>query len=131
MKEVSKHEQLFVLMDANARTGRREKGVMGNKYNKIICAYSHNTFNNNGELLLLLSSANNQGLALVDTFISTPKGGVSPIFNGGGKKRVDYILTRQRDRELARNVTVHPQHSFFPISDHNIVSAPRQAYRPF
>ena len=26
VEEVPKHEQLFVLMDANARTGRREKG---------------------------------------------------------------------------------------------------------
>ena len=40
------------------------------------------------------------------------------------EKRIDYILTRQRDRKLERNVTVHPQLSFLPISDHNIVSAP-------
>ena len=60
----------------------------------------------------------------MNTFFSTLKGGVSHTFNGRGKKRIDYILTRQRDHKLVRNVTVHPQPSFLPISDHNIVSAP-------
>ena len=60
----------------------------------------------------------------MNTFFSTLKGGVSHTFNGRGKKRIDYILTRQRDRKFVRNVTVHPQLSFLPISDHNIVSAP-------
>ena len=46
------------------------------------------------------------------------------MFNGRGKRRIDYILTRQRDHKLVRNVTVHPQPSLLPISDHNIVSAP-------
>ena len=34
VKEVPGHEELFVLMDANARTGRREKGQVGSKNNK-------------------------------------------------------------------------------------------------
>ena len=122
MEEVHKHEQLFVLMDANARTGRREKGQVGSKDSKILGAYGRNTLNDNGELLL--SFANNHDLALVNTFFSTPKGGVSHTFSGRGKKRIDYILTRQRDRKFVRNVTMHPQPSFLPISDHNIVSAP-------
>ena len=122
VEEVPKHEQLFVLMDANARTGRREKGQVGSKDSKILGAYGRDTLNDNGELLL--SFANNHDLALVNTFFSTPKGGVSHTFNGRGKKRIDYILTRQRDRKFVRNVTVHPQPSFLPISDHNIVSAP-------
>ena len=71
-----------------------------------------------------MSFANNHGLALVKTFFSTPKGGVSHTFNGRGKKWINYILTRQRDRKFVRNVTVHPQPSFLPISDHSIVSAP-------
>ena len=71
-----------------------------------------------------MSFANNHDLASVNTFFSTPKGGVSHTFNGRGKKRIDCILTRQRDRKLVQNVTVHPQPSFLPISDHNIVSAP-------
>ena len=109
-------------MDTNARTGRREKGGVGSNENKSLGAYGRDTFNDNGELLLPF--ANNHDLAIVNTFPSTPKGGVSQTFNGRGKKRIDYILTRQRDRKLVRNVTVHPQPSFLPISDHNIVSAP-------
>ena len=122
VEEVPKHEQLFVLMDANARTGRREKGQVGSKASKILGAYGRDTLNDNGELLL--SFANNHDLAHVNTFFITPKGGVSHTFNGQGKKQIDYILTRQRDRKFVRNVTVHPQPSFLPISDHNIVSAP-------
>ena len=122
VEEVPKHKQLFVLMDVNARTGRREKGQVGRKDGKILGAYGRDTLNDNG--VLLLSFANNHDLALVNTFFSTPKGGVSHTFNGRGKKRIDYILTRQRDRKFVRNVTVYPQPSFLPISDHNIVSAP-------
>ena len=95
MEEVPKHERLSVLTDANARTGRREKGQVGRKDNKIICAYGRDTLNDNGELLL--SFANNQGRRI--TYFQ---------FNGRGKKRIDYILTRQHDRNLVRNVTVHP-----------------------
>ena len=71
-----------------------------------------------------MSFANNHDLAFVNMFFSTPKGGVSHAFNGRGKKRIDYILTRQRDCKHVRNVTMHPQPSFLPTSDHNIVSAP-------
>ena len=122
VKDVPIHEQLFMLMDANARTGRREKGGVRSKDDKILGAYGRDTLNDIGELLL--SFANNHNLATVNTFFSTPKGGVSHTFNGRGEKRIDYILTRQRDRKLVRNVTVHLQSSFLPISDHNVVSAP-------
>ena len=122
VKEIPKHEQLFVLMDANARTGRREKGQVGSKESKILGAYGRDTLNDNEELLL--SFAKNHDLALVNTFFSTPKGGVSHTFNGRGKKCIDYILTRQRDHKLVLNRTVHPQPSFLPILDHNIVSTP-------
>ena len=110
VKDVPRHEQLFVLMDANARTERRKKGAIGRKDNKILGAYGRDTLNDNGGLLL--SFANDHDLAIVNTFFSTPKGGVSHTFNGWGKKRIDYILTRQRDPKLVRNVTVHPQPSF-------------------
>ena len=122
VEEVPKYEQLVVLMDTNARTGRREKGHVGSKDSKTLGAYGRDTLNDNRELLLTF--ANNHDLALVNTFFSTPKGGVSHTFNGRGKKRIDYILTRQRDRKFVRNVMVHPQPSFLPISDHNVVSAP-------
>ena len=122
VKEVPKHEQLFVLTDANARTGRREKEQVRSKDSKIFGAYGQNTLNDNGELLPFF--ANNHDLAPVTTFFSTPKGGVSHTFNGRGIERIDHNLTRQRDRKPARNVMVHPQSSFLPISDHNIVPAP-------
>ena len=120
-KEVPTHEQLFVLVDANARTGRRGKGQVRSKDSKILGVYGRNILNDNGELLL--SFANNYDLALVNTFFSTPKGSVSHRFNGRGKKHIDYILTRQRGCKLVLNVMVHPQPSFLPISDHNVVSA--------
>ena len=106
VKEVPRHEQLFVLMDANARTGKREKGGLGSKDNKTLRACGRDTVDDNGELLLSL--ANNHNLAIMNTFFSLPKGGVTHTFNGWGKKRIDYILTRQRDRKLVRNDTVHP-----------------------
>ena len=79
------------------------------------------TLNDNGEQLLAF--ATNHSLALVNTFFSTPKNCVSHTFNGRGKKRIDYILTRQRDRKLLRDVVVYPQVLLKPISDHNIVAA--------
>ena len=112
VEEVPRHKQLLLLMDANARTGRREKGGVGSKDNKILGAYGRDTLNDNGELLLILSFANNHDLAVMNPFFSTPKGGVTHTFNGRGRKRIDYILTRRRDRKLVRNVTVHPQPSF-------------------
>ena len=118
VKEVPKHETLFVSMDANARTGRREKGQVGSNDSKLLGAYDRDTLNDNGKLLL--SFANNHDLAFVNTFLSTPKGGVSHTFNGRGEKRIDYILTRQRHRKLVQNVTVHPQPSFLPISDQTL-----------
>ena len=43
VEEVPKHEQLFVLMDANARTGRRKKGQVGSKDSKSLGAYGRDT----------------------------------------------------------------------------------------
>ena len=48
VEEVPKHEQLFVSMDANARTGRREKGQVGSKDSKILGVYGQDTLNDNG-----------------------------------------------------------------------------------
>ena len=126
VEEIPRHEQLFVLMDANAHTGRREKGQAGSKDSRSFGAYGRDILNDNGELLL--SFASNHDLALLNTFFSTPKGGVSHTFNARGKKRIDYILTRQRGRKLVRNVTVHPQPSHFG-PQHCVPT--RQAPRPF
>ena len=62
---------------------------------RVLGAYGRDTLNDNGERLL--SFATNHSLALVNTFFSTPKNRVSYTFNGRGKKRIDYILTMQRD----------------------------------
>ena len=121
VKEVLEHEQLFVLMDTNARTGRRGGGKLGSEEFKVLGAYGRDNLNDNGERLLLLSA--NHELALLNTFFSTAKNAISHTFNRRGKKRIDYILTRQRDGKLVRDVTVHPQPSFLPISYHNIVTA--------
>ena len=94
----------------------------GSKDYKGFGAYGQNTLNDIGELLLPF--AYNPYLAVVNTFFSTPEGGVSHTFNGRGKKHIDYILTKERDRKLVRNVTVYPQPSFPSILDHNILSAP-------
>ena len=56
VEEVLKPQQLFVLMDSNARMRRRKKGV-----NKIIGTCGRDTLNENGDLLL--SFASNQDLA--------------------------------------------------------------------
>ena len=52
-------------MDANACTGRREKGHVESKDSKNLGAYGRDTLNDNGELLL--SFANNHDLAPVTT----------------------------------------------------------------
>ena len=121
MKEVPEHEQLFVLMDANARTGRRGGGKPRSEECQVLGAYGRDNLNDNGERLLSFSA--NHELALLNTFFSTAKNAISHTFNGRGKKCIDYILTRQRDRKLVRDVTVHLQPSFLPISDHNIITA--------
>ena len=69
VKEIPRHKQLFVLMDANARAERREKGGVGSKDNKIIGVYGRDTLNDNGELLL--SFANNHGIEPTEEEIAT------------------------------------------------------------
>ncbi|CAM9451938.1 unnamed protein product, partial [Ascophyllum nodosum] len=92
VEEVSRHEQLFVLVDVNARTGKRRKGGVESKKNKIFGAHGRDTLNHNGELLMFFAKTHD--LAIVNTFFSTPKGGVSHTFNGQGKKCINYILTK-------------------------------------
>ena len=57
------------------------------------------------------------------SFFSTDKNATLHTFNGRGIKCIDYILTKQRDRKVVRDFTFHPQPSFLPISDPNIVTA--------
>ena len=56
VKEVPKHKLLFVLMDANARTGRRGGGKPGSEECKVVGAYGRDTLNDNGKRLLSFSA---------------------------------------------------------------------------
>ena len=113
-------DYLFVLIDANARTGvcMREEDC------KVIGAYGRDTRVSDSNGTSLLRFAGDNKLALVNTFFSVPKGCTSRTLNGtrpADRKRIDYIITQQSHRKLVRNVTVHLQpHA---DSDHSIVSA--------
>ena len=117
-----------MLMDANARTGRRIEGE-SLQDEGILGTYGRNELNDNGTLLL--SFATDNKLAIMKTFFSTRKGGVSHTYNGvtgsrtGDFKRTDCVLTRQAHRRRVRNVVVHHQPAL-PAkadSDHNMVIA--------
>ncbi|CAN0214904.1 unnamed protein product, partial [Ascophyllum nodosum] len=71
---------------------------VGSEEFKVLCAYGRYTLNDNGERLLPFSA--NRELAILNAFFSTAKNAMSHTFNGRGKKRIDYVLTRQRDRKL-------------------------------
>ena len=117
-----------MLVDANARTGRRIEGesLQGEG---ILGTYGRDELNDNGKLLMSFAADNK--LAIMNTFFSTCKGGVLHTYNGvtGSRtsdfKRIDYVLTRQAHRRRVRNVVVHPQPAL-PAkadSDHDMVIA--------
>ena len=115
-------DHLIMTMDADARTGGRgEGGGLGNV--RVLGPYGRDTLNDNGSRLL--ACAAEYKLSIVNTFFSPPKrGGNSDAFTYEGPKeshrwRLDYILVRQHDRRLVRNITVHPKMK----SDHRLVSA--------
>ena len=120
--EVPASDHLILMMDANARTGGRgEGGGLGDV--RVLGPYGRDTLNDNGSRLL--ACAAEYKLSIANTFFSTPKrGGNSDAFTYEGPKeshrwRLDYILVRQHDRRLVRNITVHPKMK----SDHRLVSA--------
>ena len=120
VSRVPSSDYLFVLIDANARTGVR----MGEEVCKVIGACGRDTRVSDSNGASLLRFAGDNKLALVNTFSSVPKGCTSRTFNGtrpADRKRIDYIITRQSHRKLVRNVTVHLQP--YADSDHNIVCA--------
>ena len=81
VKEAPEHEELFLLMDANARPGRSGGGKLESEKRKGIGAYGRDTLNDNGEQLLSFSA--NRGVA--HKFFSTTKNATSHTFNGRGK----------------------------------------------
>ena len=100
-------EYVFVLTDANARTGKRGKGGEETD-SKMLGAYGRDKLNKNGKLLLGFAEDNE--LALLITFFFNPKRGVSYTFQSAnrskGQAHLDYILTKQADRGLIRCVNV-------------------------
>ena len=120
VSRVPSSDYLFVLINANARTGVR----MGEEDCKVIGAYGRDTRVSDSNGTSILRFAGDNKLAVVNTVFSVPKGCTSRTFNGtrpADKKRIDYIITRQSHRKLVRNVTVHLQPR--ADSDHNIVCA--------
>ena len=101
VSRVPSSDYLFVLIDANARTGVR----MGKEDCKVIGAYGRDSRVSDSNGTSLLRFAGDNKLALVNTFFSVPKGCTSRTFNGtrpADRKRIDYIITRQSHRKLVR-----------------------------
>ena len=71
---VPAREYVFVLTDANARTRERAEGG-GEVDRKVLGAYGRDKLNENGKLLLDFAEDNK--LALLNTFFCNPKSGVS------------------------------------------------------
>ena len=123
VQRIPAKECVYVLMDANARTGRRTEEGESVHNEGILGTYGRDELNDNGKLLL--SFATDNKLAIMNTFFSTRKGGVSHIHNGvtGSRtsdfKRIDYVLTRQAHRCRVRNVVVHPQPALPAKADSN------------
>ena len=77
-------EYVFVLTDANARTGKRGEGG-GEADSKVLGAYGRDKLNENGKLLLGFAEDNK--LALLNTFFCTPKSGVSYTFQNANRSK--------------------------------------------
>ena len=121
---VPAREYVFALTDANARTGKRGKGG-GEAGSKVLGAYSRDKLNENGKLLL--GFADDNKLALLNTFFCTPNSGLSYTFQSAnrskGQARLEYIRTKQADRRLIRCVNVRRPPLEAPEPDHNLVYA--------
>ena len=91
----------------------------------MLGARGRDVLNENGKLLL--SFAEDNKLALLNTFFCTPKSGVSYTFQSPNHSErqacLDYILTKQADRRLIRCVNVRQPSLEAPESDHNLVYA--------
>ena len=97
VSRVPSSDYLFVLIDANARTGVR----MGEEDCKVIGAYGRDTRVSDSNGTSLLRFAGDNKLALVNTFFSILKGCTSRTFNGtrpADRKRIDLS---SRDNHIA------------------------------
>ena len=74
---VPRKDQLFVLMDANACTGKRDRGG-SLEYTQVLGPYGRDVLTDNGEHLV--RTATYAGMTIANTFFSTPKGGQQFIY---------------------------------------------------
>ena len=74
---VPAREYVFVLSDVNARTGKRDEGG-GEAHSKVLGAHGRDKLNENGKKLLGFAEDNK--LALMNTFFRTPKRGMFCTF---------------------------------------------------
>ena len=91
----------------------------------VLGAYGRGKLNENGKLLLDFAEDNK--LALLNTFFCTLKSGVSYTFQSAnrskGQARSNHILTKHSDRRLIPCVSVRRPPLEAPESDHNLVYA--------
>ena len=120
VKGVPSRDHLIVLMHPNARKGLRGIGCTDSK---VLGAFGRDELNDNGERLL--THATDNKLALVNTYNASPARGISYTFQspnrGKDQHGLDYMLTRQVDRRLVRNVTVRTPPRENAESNHNLV----------
>ena len=81
---VPAREYVFILTDANAKTGKRGEGGEESDSN-VLGAYGRDKLNENGKLLLGFEEDNK--LALLNTCFCTPKSGVSYTFQSTNRSK--------------------------------------------
>ena len=114
VQRIPAKECVYLLMDGNARTGRRREGESVQDEG-ILGTYGRDELNDNGKLLL--SFATDNKLAIMNTFFSKRKGGVSHTYNGvkGSRasdfKRIDYSCGRHTEVEYATWLYTSNPHS--------------------
>ena len=115
---------VFVSTDTNAKTGKRGKGE-GEADSKVLGAYGRDMLNGNGKLML--GFVEDSKPALLNSFWCTLKSSVSCTFQSANRwkeqARLDYILTKQADRQLIRCVNTRRPPLEAPEPDHNLVYA--------
>ena len=67
-----RNDQLFVLMDESARTGKRDRGG-SLEYAQVVGPYGGDVLNDNGEHLA--RTAADEGMTIASAFFSVPNGG--------------------------------------------------------
>ena len=99
---VPARDYIFVLTDANARTGKRGEGG-GEADSKVLGSYGRDLLIENK---LLLGFAEGDKLALPNNFFCTLKSSVSYTIqstnHSKGQERLDHFMTKQTDRQLIR-----------------------------